>query len=319
MKRILVVGEALVDIVHRLDGTVDEHPGGSPLNVAIGLARLGHPVEFASRYAHDRYGDMIAEHLSREQLLSITEGTDGAEHTSTAKATLSASGAATYEFDLDWDVAAALDDAPVGHLHTGSIGATVQPGAAAVLAAVQRASRTGTVSYDPNARPTLMGEPDNARATVERIIALCDVVKASDEDIAWLYPDLGLRDVLRHWGELGASLVVATAGADGVHVFVARSTEYTHLPAGTAGVVDTVGAGDSFMSGLLSGLLDAELLGSKDAAEELATADLSDVLPAVQRGLACGAITVSRAGANPPTRDELGKAFNTSQSLPQAR
>ena len=119
-ERILVVGEALVDVVHRMDGSIDEHPGGSPLNVAIGLARLGHPVEFASRFGPDRHGELIRAHLAAAPHLTLSTGTDQARRTSTARATLDQRGAASYEFDLVWDVEPALDARPVG-IDTGEL------------------------------------------------------------------------------------------------------------------------------------------------------------------------------------------------------
>lgn len=305
--RTLVVGEALVDIVHRTDGTIDEHPGGSPLNVAIGLARLDHPVHFAARFADDTHGRAIRAHLDAEPGITLTPGTTDAATTSTATATLDEAGAATYDFDLVWDVAGALDDAPTGHLHTGSIAATLAPGADAVLEAARRGHTTGTVSYDPNARPTLMGTPDDARARVDAVIAYSDVVKASDEDLAWFYPDTDLDGAIRHIAGLGAALVVVTRGEHGSRVHVPATDEWAHIPPMPGvHVVDTVGAGDSYMAGLVSGLLDAGLLGSTDAAAALRAADLDAVRPAVDRATRCAAITVSRAGANPPTRAELG-------------
>lgn len=309
-QRTLVVGEALVDVVHRTDGSVDEHPGGSPLNVAIGLARLGHPVHFAARFGDDVHGHMIRAHLEREPNITLTRGTASAPTTSTATATLDSSGAATYDFDLTWDVASALDTEPTGHLHTGSIAATLAPGADAVLDAARRAHETGTVSYDPNARPTLMGTPGEARARVEALAAVADVVKASDEDLAWLYDAHTVDEIdarMREFAELGAALVVVTRGGEGSRVYVPATDEWTDVPP-VAGVrvTDTVGAGDSFMSGLVSGLLDAGLLGSREAADALRRADLAAVLPAVDRATRCAAITVSREGANPPTRSELG-------------
>lgn len=304
--RILVVGEALVDIVHRRDGSIDEHPGGSPLNVAIGIARLGHEVAYATRFADDEYGAMIRAHLDKEADLTLTPGSDAAASTSTAKAILDESGAATYEFDIQWDVADALDDAPVGHLHTGSIAATLAPGAQAVLAAAERAQQTGTVSYDPNARPTLMGDAVTTRKQVEAVIAVSDVVKSSDEDITWLYDGADIEEVMERWAELGAALVVVTRGAKGAKVLVAATDERGTVDAVKATVVDTVGAGDSFMSGLISGLLDLGLLGGSAERDALRRASLADVRPAIDRATACGNITVSRAGANPPTRAELG-------------
>ena len=148
-----------------------------------------------------------------------------------------------------------------------------------------------------------MGEPHDVRAKVEQIVGLCDVVKASDEDLAWLYDGAPVPEVMRLWGRLGPSVVVVTRGAEGAVVGVGG--EAASVPAPAVLVVDTVGAGDSFMSGLLSGLLDAGLLGGAEARERLRVATLDDVRPAVERALACAAVTVSRAGANPPRRDEL--------------
>lgn len=304
--RLLVVGEALVDIVHRHNGEVDEHAGGSPLNVAIGLARLGHRVEYAARFGKDRHGEMIRDHLAGEKLLSLTPGTDQADKTSTAEAFLDQRGAATYNFDLTWDIGEAIDDAPIGHLHTGSIAATLPPGAADVLATARRTRATGTVSYDPNARPTIMGSPDAVREQIEAIVALSDVVKSSDEDVEWLYPGRDVQAVMDQWGAAGPRLVVITRGGQGCWVLVTATSERATLPSAPAEVVDTVGAGDSFMSGLVSGLLDVGLLGGLEARERLGCARLWDVGPALDRASACAAITVSRAGANPPTRAELG-------------
>lgn len=304
-ERVLVVGESLIDIVHRADGTIEEHPGGSPLNVAIGLARLGHAVDYATQFGADAYGALIRVHLAKEQLLRLTPHSGDAQHTSTAVATLDATGAATYEFDLTWDVGHAIDRAPVGHLHTGSIAAILAPGDADVFAAVERAAATGTVSYDPNARPTLMGDPVVARAQLERFIAAADVVKGSDEDVAWLYEGADLDEILTRWGRFGASLVCVTRGKHGSRTLVVGTGERVDIPAGQTVVVDTVGAGDSFTAGLVSGLLDAGLLGSASARERLRAARLVDVHPALVRATSCAEVTVARAGANPPTRFEL--------------
>lgn len=306
VERVLVVGEALVDIVHRPGGQIDEHPGGSPLNVAIGLARLGHEVDYAARFARDHHGRLIADHLAREGSLRVVPGADDAARTSTARAFLDDAGVATYEFDLHWDVGEVLDDAPVGHLHTGSIAATLLPGAQDVLAAARRTRLTGTVSYDPNARPSIMGSPDGVRGSIEELIGLSDVVKASEEDVAWLYPGRRLEAVLDEWAQAGPRLCVVTRGGQGCVALLAATGETAVMPAAEADVVDTVGAGDSFMSGLLSGLLDAGLLGGLEARDRLASARLADIRPALDRADACAAITVSRAGANPPTRAELG-------------
>lgn len=304
MAKVLVAGEALIDVVRRQDGSVEAHVGGSPLNVAVGLARLGHDTELATHIAGDPYGALIVEHLSRDSV-QLTAGSDTAARTSTAQATLAQDGSASYEFAIDWRLEQHLS-ADFGHFHTGSIAAVLQPGAIQVEQAIRTAREHATISFDPNARPSLMGDPHDARAQIEQLIGLSDVVKASDEDIAWLYGEQASLDaVLNLWGQLGPSLAVVTRGPYGARVHLSRTGEFADVPGASVNVVDTVGAGDSFQAGLVSGLLDAGLLGGPDARAALRSATLQDVLPAAERAIACSAITVSRAGANPPRRDEL--------------
>jgi len=300
---VMVIGEALIDIVIPMEGTPSEHVGGSPANVAIGLARLGHRTQLATHVGTDARGERIAALMATEEVgLSPTSLT--AERTPTAAAHLDAAGVASYQFDLDWQLDPASVDVPAGgHVHTGSIAATLSPGGAAVAEIITAARTHATVSYDPNARPTLMGNPDSARPVIEHLISLSDVVKASEEDAAWLYPGQPVDDVLRHWAELGPALCAITQG--GSEAVVLLAGELHRLPTLPTVVADTVGAGDSFMAGLISGLLDAGLLGGMDARSRLDAATWDEVLPAVQRALACAAITVSRVGANPPTRAEL--------------
>lgn len=302
--RTLVIGESLIDVVQSPDGSTREHVGGSPANVAVGLARLGHDVAFATSVGNDERGSRIVKHCADEGI-SLTEGSLGAASTSVATSALDATGAAAYSFDLAW----ALPDPPglegLAHVHTGSIAATLEPGASAVLASIQRAHPGATISYDPNVRPSLMGDPHEVRAKIEAIVGFSDVVKASDEDIAWLYDGAPIPDVLRLWGQLGPALTVVTRGVNGAVVSLSITGELTSVDAPEVEVVDTVGAGDSFMAGLLAGLLDAGLLGGVEARERLRSASLPAVRPAVDRALACAAITVSRAGANPPRQIEL--------------
>jgi fructokinase len=302
--RTLVIGESLIDVVRHPDGSTQEHVGGSPANVAIGLARLGHDIAFTTLVGDDERGARIASHLANEGI-SLTEGSIGGGRTSVATSTVDATGAATYSFDLTWELTGPPPLEDLAHVHTGSIAATLEPGASAVLTAIQRAHPGATTSYDPNVRPSLMADPPEVRAKIEALIGLSDVVKASDEDISWLYAGAPISDVLRLWGRLGPALTVVTRGLNGVVVALHITGELTSVDAPTAEVVDTVGAGDSFMAGLLSGLLDAGLLGGIEARERLRSASLVDVMPAVDRALACAAITVSRAGANPPRQAEL--------------
>jgi fructokinase len=300
---VTVVGEALIDIVIPRSGPAMEHVGGSPANVAIGLSRLGHTTTLATHIGTDARGQRIAELMAGEGV-ALTLGSTDAERTPTAAAHLDAAGVATYEFDLAWTLDPAQVVLPDGaHLHTGSIAATLAPGGAAVLQIVQAARAHATISYDPNARPSLMGSPDEARPVIERLIKLADVVKASDEDVSWLYGTTPLTHVLAEWAAMGPSICAVTQGGSEVVVLAAGTIE--HFPALPTTVVDTVGAGDSFMAGLISGLLDAGLLGDAAARERLRFAQWPAIRAAVDRALACAAITVSRAGSNPPVRSDL--------------
>ncbi len=300
---VIVVGEALIDIVIPPSGPSMEHVGGSPANVAIGLSRLGHHTALATHIGTDPRGRRIADLMATEHV-ALTPGSTDAERTPTAAAHLDEAGVATYEFDLEWTLDPAKVVVPAGgHLHTGSIAATLPPGGAAVLEIVLAAHSNATISYDPNARPSLMGSPEEARPVIERLIALSDVVKASDEDVRWLYGTTPVTKVLAEWAAMGPSICAVTQGGSEVVVMAAGSIE--RFPTLPTSVVDTVGAGDSFMAGLISGLLDADLLGDAGARERLRFAQWPAIWAAVDRALACAAITVSRAGANPPTRTDL--------------
>ena len=305
--RTLVIGEALVDAVTDASGAVVEHVGGSPANVAFGLAALDHPVDLATWIATDERGSRI-EAVCRARGVALTPGSQAAEFTSVAHARLDASGAATYVFDLDWQLPTIPDLTAYGHVHTGSIAAVIEPGGADVRAALAAARATGaTVSYDPNARPSLMGAPAEARRLIEEAIACADVVKLSDEDVEWLCPGEQLDDVIAAWGALGPALLVVTRGGAGAVVRATATGEVQALPAPRVEVIDTVGAGDSFMAGLVSGLLDAGLLGGPEARERLQAASIADVTPAVHRALRTGALTVERAGAHAPQRADLAE------------
>lgn len=296
----LVIGEALIDLIRRPGRPEDARVGGSPLNVAVGLRRLGVPAVLQTSLGSDAYAELVAAHLDANDV-PLVPGSVRAGRTSTAVATIGGDGAAAYTFDIDWTVGPAPTLSPA-LVHTGSIGAVLAPGASTVGETLRGLRPTATVSYDPNVRPQLMGERDAARTQVEALVALADVVKASDEDVAWLHPGLSVADVARRWLELGPALVVVTRGGEGAYAVTAAGPVEVLAPPTT--VADTIGAGDSFMAGLLAALVDAGLVGRPREAElrDLAGDELRDVLTFAA---ACAAVTVSRPGADPPRRAEL--------------
>lgn len=304
MSRIAVAGESLIDIVRDESGSEAEHVGGSPLNVALGLAALGHEVDFATTYGPDVRGRRIREHVTGGGV-RILPGSEVEAPTSTALALLDSTGAAEYAFDLHWDLPPISLDSATGHLHTGSLGALLKPGGDQVRSTLEGSRATTTTSYDPNIRPSLMGPVPAMRSNVEDLIALSDVVKASSDDVETLYPGEGHAAVLARWCDLGVRLAVLTLGAEGVVYRMRDRDELVTRPSRATRVLDTVGAGDSFMAGLLSGLVDLHLLGDLSARARLDGTPVDGVRSAVERGLACAARTVAHRGAYAPSRDEL--------------
>jgi fructokinase len=303
----VVVGEALVDLVGQRGGrTFVAHPGGSPANVALGLARLGVPVTLLTRLGRDAFGEMISAHLKTSGV-RVDPGPDDGFATSLAIASLAA-GIASYDFRIDWDLTN-LAPLPVEArcLHTGSLATVLPPGSHRVADLMEREHERGrvTVSYDPNVRPALLGDAARARPGIERLVALCDVVKVSNEDLRWLYPDRTDEDVARGWLAAGPALVVVTRGDAEVYAVCAGLE--LRRPAAAIDLVDTVGAGDSFTSGLLDGLHRADLIGGARRVA-LAAIDESTLASVVDSAALVAAITCSRPGADPPTRGEVDAA-----------
>jgi fructokinase len=296
--RALVIGEALIDIVRRPGAEPVGHAGGSPMNVAYGLGRLGVPTTLVTQIGADPFGEVIAGHLAAAGV-EVLPGSVTAGATSSATATLDAAGAARYDFDLRWELPVLPLPSPCTLIHTGSIAATLQPGARAVHTAFTTAPAGTLLSYDPNVRPGIMGSRDEVLRAVEDLAAVAQVVKMSDEDAAWLYPGRSVDQIARDYVAAGVALFAITRGGDGALLRAGGAT--TELAAHPVTVVDTIGAGDSFMSGLLYAIL----VGNATEAilqNALSAADLGRL---GQTALASAAITVSRAGANPPSVAEL--------------
>ncbi|QGF24218.1 carbohydrate kinase family protein [Raineyella fluvialis] len=310
---VLCLGEALIDVVDR-GGVTTEHVGGSPLNVACGCARLGHPTTLASWWADDQYGHRI-DAFAMDHDVAVTPGTYGALRTSVAYARLDEEGRATYEFEVTWQVADLPSLTERSHLHTGSIAAILEPGGSQLVETVRATAGVGTVSYDPNVRPTLFGSPSRTRGRVEELVALSDVVKASDEDVAWLYPGEPVEDVLRRWAALGPGLVVVTRGAQGANAVLSGRPDTVLVEPLGVDLADTVGAGDSFTAGLISGLLDASLLGGPEAGARLREATWESVMPALHRAAVTSGLTVSHHGAYSPSRDEVERVLAADPGL----
>jgi fructokinase len=308
---VAVAGEALTDFVPVRDqGLFEAVPGGSPANVAVGLARLGVPARMLARIADDSLGRRIRAHLAGNRV-DLSFAVHAAEPSSLAIVTVGQDGLADYDFRVqgtaDWqwrdqELAGALDDGLLA-LHAGSLALTMPPGAAVLRRLLARARATATISYDPNCRPLLMGSPERVRDQVDDLIALADVVKASADDLAWLLPSRAPEEIVGEWLAKGPAIVAITLGADGV-VAAAPGTGTIRRAARHVVVADTVGAGDAFMSGLLAGLHRRDLLGAyrRSDLRAIAAETLTHVL---DEAVLAAAITCTRSGAQPPTADEL--------------
>ncbi len=300
----LVIGEALIDVVRQPSGATAEHPGGSPANVAIGLGRLERDVELLTWLGLDPHGASIRAHLE-DSHVALARGSESANRTSVATANLDAEGVAQYDFDLTWAISNTASPRKNPRVvHTGSIGAVLPPGGASVVKLIQGFRNEATITYDPNARPALMGDPRTARQSIESIVALSDVVKVSDEDLEWLVPDTDPNTVARDWlMRFAPTMVVVTRGGNGATAHLADGRR-ANVTSPKVTVADTVGAGDSFMSALIDGLWEVDLLGA-DKREALHTITDGDLEYILSRAAHIAAITVSRPGADPPRRSEL--------------
>lgn len=292
--RITVIGESLVDVVVTPHGE-REFPGGSPMNVAVGLARLDTSVAFATVIGTDPRGDLLLDHLRRSGV-ELVDGSVVDARTSTSTALVDAEGSARYDFAIDWSLAGLAGIPHSAIIHTGSIASYLAPGAADVEGFLVDARDRAVITFDPNIRPSLIDSHPRTLGQVERIASLSTVVKLSDEDAGWLYPDQSADWVLSHLLELGVRLAVLTRGADG-SVFQ-TTTERVRVPAAVVQVADTIGAGDSFMSGFIFCLDRLLAQGTVEFSGQV----LRDIGEFSAR---CAGITVTRFGADPPSRADL--------------
>jgi fructokinase len=300
----LVVGEALVDVVKRSDGVERRHPGGSSANAAVALARLGRPVALLTAFADDDHGRLLAEHL-RDNGVRLASDPLMLDRTATALAVVGESGSATYEFDVDWRLGA--EPLPAGTdpavVVFGSLGAALDPGAGAVAALVEEHRPHALVVFDLNVRPAITGAGPEVVARAEQMAALADVVKASDEDLDVLWPGQDHREVAAAFLARGAGVVIVTRGGDGASWFAASGEGA--VPASRTNVVDTIGAGDTVTAAVVDALWSFEVVGP-GARERLRALGETRWTAVLAHALRAAAVTVSRPGADPPRRADLG-------------
>ncbi|MCA1784309.1 MAG: carbohydrate kinase [Intrasporangiaceae bacterium] len=306
---IVVAGEALIDLAPRGELLLPL-PGGSPYNVAIGLARLGRAGEYLGRVSTDGFGQRLLQRLRDEGGgTRYVVATD--EPTTLAVIHLDAQARASYGFYLqgtsttgltgdDIDRLPGLPDAAPLHVSFGAI--TLDDPAGEVLAGLIRTGAGHRVrTLDPNIRANVIADMPAYAPRMDRLVATCDLVKVSDEDLELLHPGVDPLDTAARWAGSGPAWIVVTRGPDGAVTFDASGGR-RHISGIEVEVVDTVGAGDAFTSGLLAALDRAGHLSSPDT---LAAISGDGLDAAVRDAIRVAAITCTRAGSDPPTAAEL--------------
>jgi fructokinase len=308
---IVVCGEALIDRIAPYDS-----PGGGPFTTARALARLGIPTQFLGRLSTDAFGQQLRALLAADGAdLSLTS--IGPEPTTLAIADVDRDGHAAYRFVIDGTSAPNLTpqmlpaslSPDVKALHVGTLGLVFEPIATTIAGLVEREHKNRLVMVDPNIRSATLPGAAGYRARLDRIISQSTIVKASDADIAWLYPGVDLESAAHALRARGPRLVVVTLGADGA--FGVSAGIEVRVAAPVVDVVDTIGAGDAFGAGLLAWLQDHDHL-KRDLHLER-----DEFCAALEFACLVASITCTRAGANPPRRADLNHPIGADGNVNQ--
>jgi fructokinase len=297
---IWVCGEVLIDLIPGADGVRVAHVGGGPANTAKALARLGHDVQFIDGISTDQYGVAARKELLDDEVkLDLALTSD--KPTCLAIISLDANGGASYEFKIDGTATFDFDlkwlPDPSRYkpqvLHIGTLVTVIQPGADVLYDWAMQVAEFAPIVFDPNIRPSVMGDHDLYEAAVEKWAALSSVIKVSDDDMAWLYPDQKYEDVAKRWISDGAALVAVTRGSQGIIGITADGS--VEVDGAKITVADTVGAGDTVGAIIVEAMAEKGIL-----------ALTGDVLKAtLHRAAVAAGITCSRKGAQPPYKHEL--------------
>ncbi|MEO2039209.1 MAG: carbohydrate kinase [Martelella sp.] len=306
---ILCCGEALIDMLPREttkgEPAFSPYAGGAVCNTAVALARLGRPTGFFSGLSSDLMGDIIREKLDASNVDHSYVATS--DRPTTLAFVKLVNGAASYAFYDENTAGRMITEADLPEIgddcramHFGAISLIPEPCGSTYEALLMREAENRVISLDPNIRPSFITDADKHRARIERMAAKADILKFSDEDLDWFGLEGSLDDKARHWIAAGAGLVVVTRGSDSTIGYTA--TQKVEVASEKVEVVDTVGAGDTFDAGILASLDLAGLL-TKDKVKALSADAIRDALAL---GAKAAAVTVSRAGANPPFAHEIG-------------
>ena len=298
VKKLWVVGEALMDLIPVATGAILPMVGGGPANTAKALARLGYSTFFIGGLSSDLYGKMIKEELKASGV-DLSLAYRGDRVTALAIASIDEKGLASYKFELEGSSSFAFNSSWLpggepGVIHIGSVATLLEPGASELFNWAK--DKSAPIVFDPNIRPSIESDKKIYREAVERFISIAAVVKLSEDDLTWLYK-VPEGEVITNWLSRGTEIVVVTRAERGLSAFTRDGR--IDCPAAKVKLVDSVGAGDTIGAVIVEGLLKHGLGGLE-----------ADVLRQVlERAAKAAGITCSRAGANPPWKEELDLAL----------
>jgi len=297
--QVWVAGEVLIDLIPNAD-QYQAVVGGGPANTAKALAKLGVKTYFIDGISSDEYGQIAkAELLADNVFLDYAKFSN--KPTCTAKVTLSSSGSASYEFVIEGTATFDFSDLWLPDpqrlkpslLHIGTLATVIEPGASVLFEWAQRVVHVAPIVFDPNIRPAVLSDRNEYVKKVEKWVAISSAVKVSDEDLNWLYPGKAIDEIVKNWLEEGVQIVVVTLGDKGITAY--QENEQLSVDAVKVVAADTVGAGDTVGAVLVEAIVNKGL-------DKLTGGVLKTML---NRAAKAAAITVSRTGANPPSKEEI--------------
>ena len=308
---IICCGEALIDFIPMPDGlSYHPCPGGSTLNIAVGLGRMEIPVGLLSQLSTDMFGDLLANYLIQNNVnLEFCPRIDGQttlafvslpkETAQEPQFAVYANGAVDRSMTTDVLPTQFIDD--VTAMHFGSISLVLEPGATALETLMKRESRRRVLTLDPNVRPALISNAEIYRQRFSEWVSLVDILRLSQVDMEYLYPDKSIEDLLPEWFGAGLSLIILTRGEEGSSGYLPNGTQ-VFAPAPKVAVKDTVGAGDTYFSAALAYLYDHGKLTHRKLVSQMTAAELEACLKFAAKA---AAINCTREGANPPYKSEM--------------
>ncbi|MEN9713629.1 MAG: hypothetical protein RLZZ164_293 [Actinomycetota bacterium] len=322
---ILVIGEALIDLIENRyqPSGFNAVVGGANANVALALARRGTKHQFLGRISGDRFGRIIRERLETNGV-HLEHSIDATELTTLAVVSIDSQGVPSYSFyvngtaDWGWTEAELPTDVELENMHAtaiqfGCLTMAMQPSSAVIekWARAHYEQNSMTISHDINMRPALGFHAATERTRVERLNSISHIIKASDEDIYWLYglaEGSSVDEIVANWIGDTERVVMVTRGADGTSIY--RRNSRTDVPSRKINVVDTVGAGDTFCANLLGQLSDADALGA-DPFDRLANLSNETLADFARVASVAASITCERAGCEPPTLQDLSDTLRS--------